>query len=500
MRKSSNYPLSPAPTAHPFFSTRTSQPTSPLAPPTEPKAINQLLIGTFSTLSQIAVPPPRSETHRTSILSTFERLSSTNVLPVVSLKEAGKRLSPNESPDPVASTGASNSLARSTALEGLAGISFPVTPAVAINLLGKYLTNVEVSEILNYKAIYYLGSQIDKVVGDLSLPNCGYDDERSDYKVVIGDHLDYRYEIVDTLGKGAFGKVLKCYDHKESAQVAVKVIRNARRFHRQVQVELQILQILKDRKAPYSVTLLEHFIFRNHACLSFELLGLNLYEYLKHNKYRGFPIRWIRQVTQQLVEILVELKLCRIIHCDLKPENILFSDHNRGSIKLIDFGSACLESAQMYTYIQSRFYRSPEVILGVKYSFPIDMWSLGCVLAELYTGRPLFPGENETDQLLCIMSVMGPPPYHLLSSSTKKSVFFNENGEVKIVPNSHGVRRLPGTHPLSTIMPCNDPSLLDFVRSKRYAECLDWNVDTRMTPEEARLHPFLVEPGSPEMY
>jgi serine/threonine protein kinase len=419
---------------------------------------------------------------------------------MVVLKETGKHLSPNESPDPVGSTAASNSLARSTLPEALARISLPVTPAVAISLLGKQLTNVEISEILNYKSIYWLGSQVDKVKGDLSLPNCGYDDERNDYKVVIGDHLDYRYEILDTLGKGAFGKVLKCYDHKESVHVAVKIIRNARRFHRQVQVEYQILQILKDRKAPYCVTLLEQFIFRNHACLTFELLGLNLYEYLKHNKYRGFPIRWIRQVTQQLVEILRELKVCRIIHCDLKPENILFADHNRGSIKLIDFGSACLESAQMYTYIQSRFYRSPEVILGLKYSFPIDMWSLGCVLAELYTGRPLFPGENETDQLLCIMSVMGPPPFHILANSTKKSVFFNENGEVKLVPNSHGVRRLPGTQPLAKVVPCNDPSLLDFVRSKSYAECLDWSADTRMTPEEALQHPFLVEPGSPEMY
>ena len=467
MRNSAHYPQSPASTAHPFFSTRTSQPTSPLAPPSEPKVIDELLKGTFSTISQIAVPPLRSESHRASILNTFERLSSANVLgPVVLLKEAGKRLSPNESPDPVASTGASNSLARSMIPEGLAGISFPITPAVAISILGKYLTNVEVSEVLNYKAIYYLGSTVDKVRGDLSLPNCGYDDERNDYKIIIGDHLDYRYEIVDTLGKGAFGKVLKCYDHRESAQVAVKVIRNARRFHRQVQIELQILQILKDRKAPYCVTLLEHFSFRNHACLTFELLGLNLYEYLKQNKFRGLPIRWIRNVAQQLVEILCELKLCRIIHCDLKPENILFSDHKRGSIKLIDFGSACLESAQMYTYIQSRFYRSPEVILGLKYSFPIDMWSLGCVISELYTGRPLFPGENETDQLLCIMSVLGQPPYHLRSSCTKKTVFFNEDGEVKIVPNSHGVRRVPGTQPLTKMVPCNEPSLLEFIRRK----------------------------------
>ena len=82
---------------------------------------------------------------------------------------------------------------------------------------------------------------------------------------------------------------------------------------------------------------------------------------------------------------------------------------------MIDFGSSCLEDERVYTYIQSRFYRSPEVILGLSYGLPIDMWSLGCILAELYSGYPLFPGENETEQLACIMEVCGLPPRHLVA-------------------------------------------------------------------------------------
>lgn len=81
-----------------------------------------------------------------------------------------------------------------------------------------------------------------------------------------------------------------------------------------------------------------------------------------------------------------------LIHCDLKPENILLMQPQRSAIKVIDFGSSCFINERMYTYVQSRFYRSPEVILGLTYGCEIDMWSFGCILAELYMGYPLFPG------------------------------------------------------------------------------------------------------------
>ena len=81
----------------------------------------------------------------------------------------------------------------------------------------------------------------------------------------------------------------------------------------------------------------------------------------------------------------------------MKPENILLKAPNKSGIKVIDFGSSCFEAERIYTYIQSRFYRAPEIILGIPYTPAIDMWSFGCVLAELYTGFPLFPGENEAE-------------------------------------------------------------------------------------------------------
>ncbi len=170
----------------------------------------------------------------------------------------------------------------------------------------------------------------------------------------------------------------------------------------------------------------------------------------------------------QMFTSLRFLRSLRIIHCDMKPENILLKQSNKSGIKLIDFGSSCLENETVYTYIQSRFYRAPEVILGLPYGHPIDVWSTACILAELFTGYPLFPGENETEQLLCIMEIMGPPPDHLVMACTRKKTFFEADGSPRIVANSRGKKRRPGskvhTH---THTPAFPPSI-----SKRLAHWL----------------------------
>jgi predicted Ser/Thr protein kinase len=405
---------------------------------------------------------------RVSILNTVENLTAINLLddtlPKDPSSSSSKSLSPNTSPDPVHSTAESNSLAQYTPEEST--LQLPATPSAALAAFRKYLTLMETTEIFGYESVYFVGKRAEKIQGNPAIPNCGYDDERDDYREVIGDHLAYRYEVIDHLGKGAFGKVLKCYDHKESLYVAIKVVRNARRFHKQAAVELRILQLLKDRNVPDTVVLLDHFVFREHVCIVFELLGVNLFDYLKLNKFKGFPLQWVRSIAFRLVKVMVAMHTFEIVHCDLKPENVLFTDHNKASIKLIDFGSSCFHSEQIYTYIQSRFYRAPEILLGAPYSMAIDMWSLGCLLAELYTGRPLFPGESESDQLLSIMQALNLPPADLLSQSTKRAQFFRQSGEPKITPNSRGIKRIPGTVTLRKLLPCPDPLFLDFVESR----------------------------------
>ncbi|KAH1014173.1 hypothetical protein HUJ04_003058 [Dendroctonus ponderosae] len=155
--------------------------------------------------------------------------------------------------------------------------------------------------------------------------------------------------------------------------------------------------------------------------------SLNLYELIKKNNYQGFSLNLIRRFASSLLKCLRLLEKENIIHCDLKPENVLLKQRGSSSIKVIDFGSSCYSNQRVYTYIQSRFYRSPEVILGLTYGTAIDMWSLGCILAELYTGYPLFPGENEVEQLACLMEVLGAPPDDLISAATRKRLFFGSS-------------------------------------------------------------------------
>lgn len=120
-----------------------------------------------------------------------------------------------------------------------------------MNRYRPFLSPFEKTEIMRYPAIYCVGSHAKKIMAstDQTALNYGYDDEKGDYQVVIKDHLNYRYEIVESLGKGSFGQVVKCRDHKplkdeDSAMVAVKIIRNKKRFHAQAQTEVKILEQL----------------------------------------------------------------------------------------------------------------------------------------------------------------------------------------------------------------------------------------------------------------
>ncbi|TAQ87838.1 hypothetical protein B7494_g3852 [Chlorociboria aeruginascens] len=376
---------------------------------------------------------------------------------------------------------------RATAQEYVSSQQALKMPSVLSNL-----NLFERGEIVDFKEIYFCGTQsAAKHIGDpqTDAANFGYDDERGDYTIATGDHLSYRYEIIDILGKGSFGQVVRCIDHKTGVLVAIKIIRNKKRFHQQALVEVNILKKLRewDPQNKHSmVNFVQSFYFRGHLCISTELLDMNLYEFIKSNSFRGFSLKVVRRFTKQLLSSLLLLKQHKVIHCDLKPENVLLAHPMHSEIKVIDFGSSCFENEKVYTYIQSRFYRSPEVILGMTYGLPIDMWSLGCILAELFTGVPIFPGENEQEQLACIMEVFGPPEKHLIEKSTRRKLFFDSNGKPRLTISSKGRRRRPSSKTLQQALKCEDESFLDFL-----TRCLRWDPDRRMKPEEAIRHEFL---------
>ncbi|TWW68157.1 Homeodomain-interacting protein kinase 3 [Takifugu flavidus] len=227
-----------------------------------------------------------------------------------------------------------------------------------------------------------------------------------DYQVVQHEVLcsmKNTYEVLDFLGRGTFGQVVKCWNRGTGEVVAVKILKNHPSYARQGQIEVSILARLSGENADEHnlVRAFECFQHRSHTCLVFEMLEQNLYDFLKQNKFSPLPLKVIRPVLQQVATALKKLKSMGLIHADLKPENIMLVDPVRQPyrVKVIDFGSAShVSKAVCSTYLQSRYYRAPEIILGLPFCEAIDMWSLGCVIAELFLGWPLYPGALEYDQ------------------------------------------------------------------------------------------------------
>ena len=232
----------------------------------------------------------------------------------------------------------------------------PLPAEQVISTFNALLSKYELSELFDYREVYYLGLKSNKIQPNIKLRNMGFDNKETDYTLIKGDHIAYQYEILEVLGSGSFAQVCKCRDHKHKKDVAIKVIKSHRRFHDQGQVELKVLAYLKKygRETSVFVNMLDHFIFRGHLCIVFELLSFTLYDLLRANNFRGFSTTLVRRFTAQILAGLLFLRSSHIIHCDLKPENIILISPQESSIKIIDFGSSCFDDERVYYYIQSK--------------------------------------------------------------------------------------------------------------------------------------------------
>uniref|UniRef100_A0A672PMR0 non-specific serine/threonine protein kinase n=1 Tax=Sinocyclocheilus grahami TaxID=75366 RepID=A0A672PMR0_SINGR len=286
------------------------------------------------------------------------------------------------------------------------------------------------------------------------------------------------YEVLEFLGRGTFGQVVKCWKRGTSEIVAIKILKNHPSYARQGQIEVSILARLSTESADdYNfVRAYECFQHKNHTCLVFEMLEQNLYDFLKQNKFSPLPLKYIRPILQQVATALMKLKSLGLIHADLKPENIMLVDPARQPyrVKVIDFGSAShVSKAVCSTYLQSRYYRAPEIILGLPFCEAIDMWSLGCVIAELFLGWPLYPGASEYDQIRYISQTQGLPAEYLLSAGTKTTRFFNRD------PDS--------TYPLWRLKTPEDHEAETGIKSKEARKyifnCLDDMAQVNMTTD-----------------
>jgi len=315
---------------------------------------------------------------------------------------------------------------------------------------------------------------------------------------VTKDHIAFRYEVQNPLGRGSFGQVLRAIDHKTKQPVALKIIRNKKKFHEQALVEVKILKQLRgnDREDKYNVVrMIDHFLFRQHMVIVFELHGMNLYEFMKASKFQPMASSMLKKFAAQILMASAYMWRERVIHCDMKPENIVLKDNGKLSIKIIDLGSSCFDSERIYTYIQSRFYRAPEIIMGLSYGRQIDMWSVGCIVCELALGYPIFPGENEMEQMQCFAEVLGQPPVDMVEKAPRKKHFFDAQNKVKLVPNSRKKVRIPSSKSLTAMLKQNDSQFEDFLLC-----FLKWDPTVRVTPTEAMRHPWVADMFSTNKY
>lgn len=341
-----------------------------------------------------------------------------------------------------------------------------------------------------------------------------WDDHEGYYKIILGELLDGRYAVQANLGKGMFSNVLRAADITTNDLVAIKIIRNNETMIKAGTKEMEILEKLAsadpdDKK--HVIRLIRSFTHKGHLCMVFEHLSINLREVLKKfGRDVGINIKAVRSYAQQMFLGLSLLRKCNILHADLKPDNVLVNE-NRSMLKICDLGSAADASENDITpYLVSRFYRAPEIILGIPYDFAIDMWSIGCTLFELYTGKILFTGRTNNQMLRSIMECRGKFSLKMLKKAEFGAVHFDE---VDLNFRSLEQDRITGkdiTRLINFTKPTRDlKSRLLAAGSGRkgmldaevkevnlFADlldrCLALNPEKRITPLEALKHPFIM--------
>ncbi|KAK8840964.1 hypothetical protein M9Y10_027798 [Tritrichomonas musculus] len=523
----------------------------------------------------------------------------------------------------------------------------PVSPTFVKHKYKDMLTPYEMTEINDYPDIFFVGNSISKKITKGSFDQ----DNTFQYNTKVGDHIAYRYEILSILGKGVFGTVARCIDHKTKEKVAIKILVNTPVMHQQGQIEVENMKLIssniiapgikpkehfpaqtniqlnrnaKSKRSSSSeilqpqheqqqyeqnptethsnpslkhvVKMIDSFVFRNHICIVTEVLGESLYDYMKRKtltkpsqkkrpntnsnsnskkekkqtqpeepeQLDPLPAQMVKLIAYQIMDGLAAIHRKKIIHADLKPENILFTtppgensptrikpnvsspspssakgkkrtNHNinnnvganypfsvqyqsprkiashftvsfsvidnfnlKSQVKIIDFGSSCRQGELIFNYIQSRFYRAPEVVLGSNYGTAIDIWSAGCIIAELFVGKPLFPATNEIDLLYRFIETLGAPPQSVIqmlsdfnpkatkNSKTKvtasRNRFFSEDGKLANLEE----QPVPMRTRLTTFLKSSDTMMIDFL-----TKCLEWDKTKRLSAAKLLKHPWI---------
>jgi serine/threonine protein kinase len=346
------------------------------------------------------------------------------------------------------------------------------------------------------------GSEWDNVSGELILAE--------------GDVIQLRncppFRVCGYLGAGTNGNVFLVRDDN-SREFAMKISRShpldltlAARECKLVN-ELQRLTTI-DEHATFA-----HFVaaaaYRGHTCAVFELLLQDLYSHLGDNimptgEIHGLPLAEIQRIAIQLFTALQAFKRVKLVHGDLKPENVMIAHSAGPTIKVIDFGNARFLPVRPGSCTQSLYYRAPEAILRCDDGFPIDVWSVGCIIMELFAGTPIFPGQNEMEMLQLMHKFLGNFPGELYDKAPRKKDFFKKtpphgtwalrtlvcpaDANALVGDSLEAVVRQYRRYDLEPTLPERDARepLIDLLK-----QCFEYLPNRRITPEAALRHQFL---------
>lgn len=258
-----------------------------------------------------------------------------------------------------------------------------------------------------------------------------------DHIVCTPGQLFGSYKIDKKVGEGSFGRVLLATQTTSEKCVALKIIKNDEAKSKVAMTEIATLTLISridPQNKSFCINMLDYFISDSYYCIVLPVLGQSVFDFIRSNSFESFPIDQVRHISYQLCTAVDFLHRNGMTHTDLKPENILFvnSDYTTiydseedcivrrircTDIRLIDFGLITRDADPHGTVVSTRYYRAPEVILELGWSHPCDVWSIGCILVEIYFGHVLFDTEDDREHLAIMEKTLGSIPLSMIDAT-----------------------------------------------------------------------------------